>query len=141
MLQRIARALAALTVGAALAAPLAVTAQQSPTPPTTAPTKQAVDKPAAPQPDAATSRVASPPAPRQGSTAVPGWNNPPQSWDSTSEKPQYASIPGRESNRLIQAAGREWRVFRNGRENYAINQGPLRTPGSNPPRSCGSTFR
>jgi formate dehydrogenase subunit gamma len=31
-----------------------------------------------------------------------------------SEVPQYASIPGRETNRLIQGAGREWRAFRNG---------------------------
>ena len=114
MLQRFARALGALIVGAALAAPFAVLAQQSPTPPTTAPTKEAVNKPSTPQPDAAATRVASPPAAGQGSTAVPGWNNPPKSWDSTSEKPQYASIPGREANRLIQVAGREWRAFRNG---------------------------
>jgi formate dehydrogenase subunit gamma len=60
-----------------------------------------------------TPKVASPPTPAKGSTAVPGWNNPP-SWDTTSERPQYASIPGRESNRLIQGAGREWRAFRNG---------------------------
>src|SRR5207247_2469170 len=43
----------------------------------------------------------------------PGWNNPP-SWGGVSEQPQYASIPGRESSRLIQGAGREWRVFHNG---------------------------
>jgi formate dehydrogenase subunit gamma len=58
--------------------------------------------------------VASPPTPAQGSTAVPGWNNPPESWDALSERPQYASIPGVEKNRLIQSSGREWREFRNG---------------------------
>src|SRR5262249_48151923 len=31
-----------------------------------------------------------------------------------SEKPQYASLPGVEKNRLIQGRGREWREFRNG---------------------------
>ena len=43
-----------------------------------------------------------------------GWNSPPASWDQTSEIPQYASVPGRETNRLIQGAGREWRELRNG---------------------------
>jgi formate dehydrogenase subunit gamma len=47
------------------------------------------------------------------STAVPGWNNPP-AWDNASERPQYASVPGVDTNRLIQGAGREWRAFRNG---------------------------
>jgi formate dehydrogenase subunit gamma len=61
-----------------------------------------------------TSPVAtSPPAPGKGSTAVPGWNNPP-AWGSVSQSPQYASVPGREYNVLIQGAGREWRVFHNG---------------------------
>lgn len=47
--------------------------------------------------------------------AQPGqWNNPPASWDAASEVPQYASVPGRETNRLIQGAGREWRELRNG---------------------------
>jgi formate dehydrogenase subunit gamma len=111
MLRNVTHALGALILGAALAAPFALQAQ-SPAPPTTAPTKDAPNKPAAPQPDA--SSVASPPTPTQGSTAVPGWNNPPKSWEAASEKPQYASIPGRESNRLIQAEGRQWRAFRNG---------------------------
>jgi formate dehydrogenase subunit gamma len=42
------------------------------------------------------------------------WNSPPASWDHASEIPQYASVPGRETNRLIQGAGREWRELRNG---------------------------
>ncbi|MGZ5033614.1 MAG: formate dehydrogenase subunit gamma [Usitatibacter sp.] len=105
--------MAALIVGAALAFPLAAGAQgtASPTPPTTAPTKSAGNVAPAPQVDAP--KVASPPTPQQGSTAVPGWNNPP-SWSGASERPQYASIPGVDTNRLIQGAGREWRAFHNG---------------------------
>jgi formate dehydrogenase subunit gamma len=105
------RTLGALILGAALAFPLVVAAQ-SPAPPTTGPTPGTKVKEGAPKIDAPA--VASPPTPAQGSTAVPGWNNPPKSWENSSEKPQYASIPGRETNRLIQASGREWRAFRNG---------------------------
>jgi len=111
MLQAHARHLGAFIVGVALALPLAAMAQSKS--PEAAPTKAAPAKPSAPQADAP--KVASPPpTPAKGSTAVPGWNNPPESWDSLSERPQYASIPGRETNRLIQADGREWRAFRNG---------------------------
>jgi formate dehydrogenase subunit gamma len=53
------------------------------------------------------------PAPVQGSTAVPGWNNPP-AWDSISQSRQYASIPGVDRSQLIQSQGRQWREFRNG---------------------------
>jgi formate dehydrogenase subunit gamma len=116
MLQSQARRLGALIVGFALAVPLGVLAQEKATAaqsaPTTAPTKEAGNKPPAPQIEAP--KVASPPTPQKGSTAVPGWNNPPESWDAGSERPQYASIPGRETNRLIQSSGREWRAFRNG---------------------------
>src|SRR5204863_2432969 len=106
MLKARARLAGALMAGALLALPFAVSAQApaSPTPPTTAPTKDAGKVPQAPY-------VA--PKPATGSTAVPGWNNPP-AWDSASERPQYASIPGTDKNRLIQGAGREWREFRNG---------------------------
>ena len=111
MIEANARRIGALILGVALALPLAALAQApaaSPAPPTTVkegpkPAKPAVDAPA----------VSSPPVPGTGSTAVPGWNNPP-AWGSASEKPQYASIPGRETNRLIQGAGREWRAFHNG---------------------------
>jgi formate dehydrogenase subunit gamma len=41
-------------------------------------------------------------------------NQPPVALDAVSERPQYASIPGVESNRLIQGAGRDWRQLRNG---------------------------
>ena len=111
MLQAHARHMGAFIVGVALALPLAAMAQSKA--PEAAPTKAAPASPAAPQADAP--KVASPPpTPAKGSTAVPGWNNPPDSWDSASERPQYASIPGRETNRLIQGNGREWRAFRNG---------------------------
>lgn len=116
MLQATARRLGALILGAALSVPLLATAQAtgaSPTPPTTAPVKSAPDKPAAPVTTPDAPKAASPPTPSKGSTAVPGWNNPP-AWDRASELPQYASVPGRETNRLIQGAGREWRLFRNG---------------------------
>jgi formate dehydrogenase subunit gamma len=53
-------------------------------------------------------------APAHSAATAPEWNNPPASWDEASEKPQYASIPGRETNRLIQGAGRQWRELRNG---------------------------
>jgi formate dehydrogenase subunit gamma len=101
MLNARARLVGALVLGAALALPLAAAAQA----PTTAPTKDAGNVPAAPQVMA--------PKPAAGSTAVPGWNNPP-AWDTASERPQYASVPGIDTNRLIQGAGREWREFRNG---------------------------
>jgi len=117
MFQAHARRFGALIVGVALALPLGVAAQAkapaaSPAPPTTAPTKDAGKTPEAPQ--VAAPQASAPQAPPKGSTAVPGWNNPPESWDSSSERPQYASIPGVEKNRLIQGAGREWREFRNG---------------------------
>jgi formate dehydrogenase subunit gamma len=101
-----ARAFGALMIlGAALSAPLVVFAQGAPAAPAKAAPAQAAPAPAA---------APTPPAPAKDSTAVPGWNKPPASWDSVSESPQYASIPGREKNVLIQAQGREWREFRNG---------------------------
>lgn len=65
-------------------------------------------------PLAATPEVpkAAPPLPA-GSTAAPGWNNPPN-WNEVSTTPQYASVPGRETNILIQDAGHKWRALRNG---------------------------
>ena len=116
MSQAHARRLGALIVGFALALPLAAAAQApAGTPakgPTTAPTQAA---PTPPKPEGGVSAATAPaPVPAKGSTAVPGWNNPPDSWDAGSERPAYASIPGRETNRLIQGAGREWRELRNG---------------------------
>lgn len=53
-------------------------------------------------------------APAQAAAPAPDWNKPPSSWDAVSSKPQYASVPGRETNVLIQGAGHEWRKIRNG---------------------------
>jgi formate dehydrogenase subunit gamma len=120
MLQAQARNIGALIVGLALALPLGAAAQQaqapaaSPAAPAAAAPQAAATQPAAAAPAAAPQASSPPPVPAKGSTAVPGWNNPPESWDSSSERPQYASIPGVEKNRLIQGAGREWREFRNG---------------------------
>jgi formate dehydrogenase subunit gamma len=78
---------------------------------------QAPAAPAAPAVDAA--KAAAPtdakPAPAlpPGSTAAPGWNVPPK-WDTVQTKPQYASVPGRETNVLEQDAGQWWRTVRNG---------------------------
>jgi formate dehydrogenase subunit gamma len=127
MLRNLTRIFGALIVGAAFAVSAPAFAQganaggkappkdapvAAPVPPNTGPVPGTKLRQEAPQVDAP--RVQSPPAPAQGSTAVPGWNNPPKSWELASEKPQYASIPGRETNRLIQAEGRQWRVLRNG---------------------------
>src|ERR1700737_2652206 len=85
-----ARGIGAMILGAALALPLAGGAQlkaeparDGTAPPITA-HPESKQKPVAPQ-------VA--PVPQKGSTAVPGWNNPPP-WGDVSESRQYASIPG-----------------------------------------------
>jgi formate dehydrogenase subunit gamma len=115
MVQLHSRLWGALIAAVVLALPLSAAAQSAPhnpkaeaskEAPVTAPTRNAGNVPVAPQVD--------PPKPGAGSTAAPGWNNPPESWDAWSERPQYASVPGRETNRLIQGSGREWRAFRNG---------------------------
>lgn len=119
MTRNLMRLAGALVLGAALALPAVAQKANNDgpatnsAPPTTAPTKDAGKVPAAPQPTADAPKASSPPVPGQGSTAVPGWNNPP-AFNAASEKPQYASIPGVDTNRLIQTAGREWRAFRNG---------------------------
>lgn len=107
--------LKALILTAALALPFAAGAQApaTPAPPTTAPTKDAGNVPPAPQSTVDAAKVASPPSGALSPTMVPGWNVPP-SWAAASERPQYASVPGAETNRLIQIDGREWRAFRNG---------------------------
>ena len=99
MTTRIARGIGALVVALAAWHPFSASAQQ----------------PAAPaqQPAPAAQQAAPAPKPAAGSTAVPGWNNPP-SWGDVSTNPQYASVPGRETNVLIQGAGHEWRKIRNG---------------------------
>ncbi|HXN14946.1 MAG TPA: formate dehydrogenase subunit gamma, partial [Usitatibacter sp.] len=119
MLRSQAHRLRALAVAALLAVPLLSAAQAPPTPaaavvekpakpapPTTAPIRNVPDNPARGMPAEQSTAT--------GSTAIPGWNHPPASWDNWSEQPQYASIPGRETNVLIQDAGREWRELHNG---------------------------
>ena len=126
MLKAHVRALGALLLGAALALPMAAQAQapnQTPgnqsagelgkSMPTTAPTRDAGKVPAMPAVTSDAPKVASPPVPGKGSTAVPGWNNPP-AWGAASEQRQYASVPGVDTNILINGSGREWRAFRNG---------------------------
>ena len=114
MLKARARLLGALILGAAFALPMAANAQ-APAPPTTAPTSKAnADKmPGQPAGTPDAPKASSPPQPGKGSTAVPGWNNPP-AWGQASELRQYASVPGVDTNILINGSGREWRAFRNG---------------------------
>jgi formate dehydrogenase subunit gamma len=57
--------------------------------------------------------VKSAPALPAGSTAQPGWNVPPK-WSDVELKPQYASVPGREMNVLLEDKGQWWRTIRNG---------------------------
>ena len=116
MLDKTARRLGALILGAALALPFAAAAQQ----PATAPAPKAFDQAARDGSEAPKSggeknaqKPRAPqlaPAPVNGSTATPGWNNPP-AWGSISETRQYASLPGIDTNRLIQSQGRQWRAF------------------------------
>jgi formate dehydrogenase subunit gamma len=119
MFSSTARGIAALVLGAVLALPLVVAAQA---PPKNLATAEA-ERGAAPPPlTAPTGEV--PVNPERGAkafvstatgpTSVPGWNHPPQSWEPSSEMPQYASLPGRDTNILIQVTGRDWRVFHNG---------------------------
>jgi formate dehydrogenase subunit gamma len=119
MLRSTARVIGAFFLGAALL-PLAAFAQapskdfatveeqraNTPPPPLTAPTgKVPVNPERGMKPGQSTAT---------GPTALPGWNRPPAAWNPPSESPQYASLPGRETNILIQITGREWRVFHNG---------------------------
>jgi formate dehydrogenase subunit gamma len=87
MKTRIAKGFGALVVALASWLPFAASAQQ----------------PAAPAPQPAAAAPA----------AAPDWNKPP-AWNDVSTKPQYASVPGREMNVLIQDGGHEWRKLRNG---------------------------
>jgi len=103
MLASTPRLIGALFTAAALMLPAAAGAQAtgaSPAPPTTAPTKDAGKKPQEPPSTVEAAKASSAPTPQKGSTAVPGWNNPP-SWSSASERPQYASIPGVRSTSLF----------------------------------------
>lgn len=72
-------------------------------------TPAATATPLTPAPVAQKAAPALPP----GSTAKPGWNVPPK-WADVEQKPAYASVPGHETNVLIEDTGHEWRAFRNG---------------------------
>lgn len=54
-----------------------------------------------------------PPALAPNSTANIGWNKPPE-WSKVEQLPQYASVPGREMNVLVEDHGHKWRELRNG---------------------------
>ena len=91
---------------------------QQPAAPATAPAVAPVATTAAPVPDAAPAAAAVEvpkvaPAIPAGSTAAVGWNKPPK-WSDVEQKPQYASVPGRETNVLVEDEGRWWRSIRNG---------------------------
>ena len=94
-----------------LAMPLTSVIAQQPAVPAAAPAAS-TPAPAAAPPAVEPTAKAVPVLPA-GSTAKPGWNVPPK-WADVEQKAQYASVPGRETNVLIQDAGREWRVLRNG---------------------------
>jgi formate dehydrogenase subunit gamma len=96
---RIARGIGALVVALAAWLPFTASAQQAAAP--------------AQQPAPAAQQAAPAPTPPAGASAVTGWNKPP-SWNDVSTQKQYASVPGRETNVLIQGAGHEWRKIRNG---------------------------
>ena len=65
-------------------------------------------------PEQKPAEAAKPAPPRAaGNSAVQDWNNPPV-WSDVERKPQYASVPGREANVLIQDSGKQWRMWRNG---------------------------
>jgi formate dehydrogenase subunit gamma len=119
-----ARRIGAVIVATALCLSLGAMAQSSgqsaapAAPPITAapsapPVAPAISSTAAASARAAPSSSAEARTPAAGSPAAPGWNSPP-AWGAASERPQYASVPGVDTNRLIQGAGREWRALRNG---------------------------
>ena len=108
-------------IGALMLATGAALAQQ-PAAPASAPAKAPIAAPAAtavaPAPVAASTAPAvgapkAAPALPAGSTAAVGWNNPPK-WSDVEQKPQYASVPGREMNVLVEDQGHWWRSVRNG---------------------------
>lgn len=90
---------AAVSAFAALGFSIGLSAQTAPAP--------SAATPAAPE-----AAKAAPVLPA-GSTAQPGWNVPPK-WSDVELKPQYASVPGREMNVLVEDKGQWWRTVRNG---------------------------
>lgn len=64
-------------------------------------------------PFAATAQQQAAPIQQPAPASAADWNKPP-AWGDVSTKEQFASVPGRETNVLIQGAGHEWRKIRNG---------------------------
>ena len=83
---------------------------QQPAAPAKAPASSAA---VAPEAAPATDTARTVPALPAGSTAAVGWNNPPK-WSDVEQKPQFASVPGREMNVLVEDQGHWWRSLRNG---------------------------
>ena len=107
---------AMLVSGAVLAQQAAPAKEVAKAPATTAASAAAAVPAAAAVGNSTTATPASPkaaPALPPGSTAAVGWNNPPK-WSDVEQKPQYASVPGREMNVLIEDNGQAWRTLRNG---------------------------
>ena len=98
--------------GALMLAAGAALAQQPVAPAAPNPAVVAPAPVAAPATPATEAPKAAPALPA-GSTAAVGWNNPPK-WSEVEQKPQYASVPGREMNVLVEDQGHWWRAVRNG---------------------------
>jgi formate dehydrogenase subunit gamma len=102
--------LRSLLVGALMSVGFSVAGAQTPAAPASGATKSAAP---ATVPAAEVAKPAAAPALPAGSTAAVGWNNPPK-WSEVETKPQYASVPGREMNVLVEDKGHWWRTVRNG---------------------------
>jgi formate dehydrogenase subunit gamma len=105
--KQVLRAVAVLATATAALVAVAQAPQSTAVP---APAAAAAPAPAA-APAEATPKAA--PALPQGSTAAPGWNNPPK-WSEVESRGQYASVPGREMGVLVEDSGHKWRALRNG---------------------------
>jgi len=97
----------------ALISCLAITAIAQPAPAPTAAKTEAKTEATTTAPAAEPVAVKPAPTLPAGSTAAPGWNVPPK-WSDVELKPQYASVPGHETNVLLEDSGQSWRTIRNG---------------------------
>jgi formate dehydrogenase subunit gamma len=98
----------------AVASMMSYVVAQTPAPaPTATPVPAAAATTAAPAVVPVVEAPKVPPALAAGSTAKPGWNVPPK-WSDVEGKGQYASVPGHETNVLVEDSGHEWRALRNG---------------------------
>ncbi|MBL8520667.1 MAG: formate dehydrogenase subunit gamma [Betaproteobacteria bacterium] len=99
--------------GAALLFALGVAMSASAQAPAKADATKAAPPAAAAAPAPAAEAAKAPPALAPNSTANIGWNKPPE-WSKVETLPQYASVPGRETNVLVEDHGHKWRELRNG---------------------------